>query len=84
MFTYASDFNQDVSKWNTGAVTNMASSKCTRSLSLSVVMVAFRCGVLLLNIYTATRVSSDHNPHTFCFFVFVFSETVPFVLFVMG
>jgi hypothetical protein len=27
-------FNQDVSKWNTGAVTNMGYSECTRSPSL--------------------------------------------------
>ena len=29
-------FNADLSKWNTGAVTTMQQSKCTRSLSLSV------------------------------------------------
>jgi len=29
-------FDNDLSKWNTGAVTNMVSSKCTLSLSLSV------------------------------------------------
>ena len=34
VFMDASVFNQDVSKWNTGAVTNMGSSKCTLSLSL--------------------------------------------------
>ena len=36
VFYQASAFNQNVSTWNTGAVTSMASSKCTRSLSLSV------------------------------------------------
>jgi surface protein len=34
VFARASVFNQDVSKWNTGAVTNMGYSKCTLSLSL--------------------------------------------------
>ena len=31
VFYYASAFNQDVSKWNTGAVTSMELSKCIRS-----------------------------------------------------
>ena len=35
VFDRASVFNQDVSKWNTGAVTNMGNSKCILSLSLS-------------------------------------------------
>ena len=34
VFYYASAFNQDVSTWNTGVVTNMVQSKCTRSPSL--------------------------------------------------
>ncbi len=34
VFAYASAFNQDVSKWNTGAVTTMNGSKCTLSPSL--------------------------------------------------
>ena len=34
VFNGASAFNQDVSKWNTGAVTSMAGSKCTVSPSL--------------------------------------------------
>ena len=34
VFKSASAFNQDVSTWNTGAVTTMASSKCTLSPSL--------------------------------------------------
>ena len=34
VFWVAAAFNQDVSKWNTGAVTNMGSSKCTLSPSL--------------------------------------------------
>ena len=31
VFVGASVFNQDVSNWNTGAVTNMNDSKCTHS-----------------------------------------------------
>ena len=34
VFSGASVFNQDVSKWNTGAVTTMQDSKCTLSLPL--------------------------------------------------
>jgi len=34
VFQQASEFNQDVSKWNTGAVTRMDHSKCTLSHSL--------------------------------------------------
>jgi len=34
VFQQASAFNQDVSKWNTGAVTTMQESKCTLSLPL--------------------------------------------------
>ena len=34
VFYLAKVFNQDVSKWNTGAVTNMEYSKCTLFLSL--------------------------------------------------
>ena len=37
VFNQASVFNQDVSEWNTGAVTTMEYSKCT-SLFLSVAM----------------------------------------------
>ena len=44
VFQSASVFNQDVSKWNTGAVTTMENSKCTLSLSLSVGH-AFHCCV---------------------------------------
>ena len=36
VFYSASVFNQDVSKWNTGAVITMYRSKCTLSLFLSV------------------------------------------------
>jgi surface protein len=35
VFNQAKQFNQNVSTWNTGAVTNMYSSKCTLSLSVA-------------------------------------------------
>ena len=43
VFYQASAFNQDVSKWNTGAVTTMQESKCT--LSPSLCGHAFHCCV---------------------------------------
>jgi len=63
VFSQASAFNQDVSNWNTGAVTTMLDSKCTLSLS-----VATPSAVVFVE-YTLTRVLSDHNSHTFCCFV---------------
>ena len=81
VFYQASAFNSDVSKWNTGAVTNMDGSKCTLSLPLCGHGV-FRCGVLL-NIYTTARGSSGHNSHTFCSFLFVCGlKRDPLLLFV--
>jgi surface protein len=72
VFHTASVFNQDVSKWNTGAVTSMEGSKCTHALSL-LLSVATPSVAMFLNIYDNSRVSSDHTSHTFCFlFVFVF------------
>ena len=47
VFYQASMFNQDVSKWNTGVVTNMNSSKCSLSLSL---YMATPSAVVFLNI----------------------------------
>ena len=41
VFQFAEAFDQDVSKWNTGAVTTMERSKCTRSFSLSVATAPF-------------------------------------------
>ena len=46
MFYQAVVFNQDVSKWNTGAVTNMQSSTCNLS-PLCVKSHVFRCCVFL-------------------------------------
>ena len=74
MFFQASAFNQDVSKWDTGAVTNMGASKCTLSLSLSVVTPS----AVVYFEYTTTRISSDHNSHQFCYFCCCVIETVPF------
>ena len=48
VFYRARAFNQDVSNWNTGAVTSMERSKCTLSLSLCMCVCghgAIRCGV---------------------------------------
>ena len=66
VFESASVFNQDVSKWNTGAVTTIDGSKCTLSPSLwpRLPLLCFE--------YTTTRISSDHNSHTFCSFVLCF------------
>ena len=49
VFRQASKFNQDVSKWNTGAVTTMKQSKCTLSLSLSVASCCARPSHKLCN-----------------------------------
>ena len=58
VFAHARAFNQDVSKWNTGAVTDMENSKATPSV------------VEFLN--TTSRVSSDHMFCYFvCFLVTV-------------
>ena len=64
VFGQATAFNQDVSNWDTSAVITMFGSKCTLSHTPSaVVFLNFEC--------PATRVSSDHNSHTFCNFCFV-------------
>ena len=47
VFDRAFVFNQDVSKWNTGAVTSMGFSKCINSMSLSVATLSI---VVFLNI----------------------------------
>jgi surface protein len=77
VFYGASKFNQDVSNWNTSAVTTMRLSKCTLSLSPSVATPS----AVYFNVYHTTRVSSDHNSHTFCYFCVCVFETVPFLLF---
>ena len=66
VFYYASAFNQDVSKWNTGAVINMKYSKCTLSPSLS----GHTPSAVVYFEYTTTRVPSDHTLLTL-FIIFV-------------
>ena len=86
VFMLASVFNQDVSKWKTGAVTNMGSSKCTLSpslSSLSSLSVATTSAVMYFE-HTTTRVSSDHTSHTCCYCCFVFLKRHSFLLFVVG
>ena len=62
VFYYAIAFNQDLSKWNTSAVTNMRNSKCI----LPSVVLWF-----LYMYNTTTRVSlEDKRSHMFCFFKF--------------
>jgi surface protein len=63
VFGAAKAFNSDVSKWNTGAVRDMALSKC--NLSLSFCGHAFHYCVFEINFSTL----SDHNSHTFCLFL---------------
>ena len=55
VFIRASEFNSDVSNWNTGAVTNMFGSKCTLSLPLcghasAVVLCFVSIHVLVLHV----------------------------------
>ena len=85
VFQSATAFNSDVSKWNTGAVTNMQGSECTLSLSLHLCgHGAFRCGVLL-NIYdTSMRFVGSQVSQVLVLFFCGF-ETGPFVVvFVVG
>ena len=46
VFNQARAFNQDVSKWNTGAVTNMWGSKCTRQLEFHRITILTRFVIL--------------------------------------
>ena len=60
VFYSASAFNQDVSNWNTGAVTTMKQSKCTLPLSLlttvpSVVVVEYIRQLEVRRITSLTR-----------------------------
>ena len=69
VFSNAKKFNQDVSKWNTGAVTTMSGSKCTLSLPLCG-HGAFRCGVVL-NIYDISRFVGTQVSHVLFLFLVV-------------
>ena len=60
VFREASEFNQDVSNWNTGAVTSMEGSKCGHA---SVVVFFFNTTIHVQQ----TRVLSDHNSHVLFF-----------------
>ena len=60
VFHDAPVFNQDVSKWNTGAVTTMESSKCTLSFSLWPRRLPLCC--------VNSRSVGSQKSHTFCSF----------------
>ena len=64
VFHTASAFNQDVSTWNTAAVTTMEGSKCTLSLSLSVAWD-------VVEYIRQLEVHRHHKSHTFCSFIVV-------------
>jgi len=83
VFYRASAFNQDVSKWNTGAVTTMAYSKCTLLFRFVATRLhAFSLVVYFVNTYTTTKLESHQHRITlltrFVALVFCGSETVPF------
>ena len=63
VFMYSYAFNQDVSKWNTGAVTTMNGSKCTLPLCVCTMPSVF----CVFNM--KTQVLSDHKILMYCFFV---------------
>ena len=78
VFFGAYAFNQDVSKWNTGAVKSMQQSKCTLSLSLWPRLPLLCClNVRQLEFHRITILT--RLVVLFCVF-----ETVPFLLFVVG
>jgi surface protein len=79
VFYQASAFNQDVSKWNMGAVTIMQSSKCTLSLTLPLCGSVVMPSVVVYFEHTTTRVLSDHKILT-RFVIFCVFETVSFVV----
>jgi surface protein len=73
VFNTASAFNSDVSKWNTGVVTNMQSSKCLSS--------SLWPRLPLFNFWMYNNNSSfigSHFSHTFCFFCVCVFETAIF------
>jgi surface protein len=79
VFQDTSAFNQDVSNWNTGAVTTMEQSKCTLSPSLCG-HGAFRCGVLFEYIYDNSRFVGAQVSHVLFFFFCLWFETGPLLL----
>ena len=82
VFQSASAFNQNVSKWNTGAVTTMSGSKCTRSLSLSVATVpsVVVCCSIYIRQLEVRRVTSLTRFVLFFSLSFLWFETGPFLL----
>ena len=79
VFAYAKKFNQDVSKWNTGAVTNMDNSKCTLSPSLwPRLPLLWILNTRQLEFHRITLLTR------FVIFVFLFLNRYSFLLFVVG
>ena len=76
VFASASAFNSDVSKWNTGAVTNMRSSKCTLSPSLCGHALPLLCilNIRQLELHRITLLTR------FVLFVFVILKRYSFLL----
>ena len=79
VFRSASAFNQDVSKWNTGAVTDMSSSKCTLSPSLWP-----RLSLLCILIYDNSSFIGSQFSHVLLFLFLCFRNGTFFLLFVLG
>ena len=73
VFSNAENFNQDVSKWNTGAVTTMYRSKCTLSLlSISVLWPRrFPLWCVVEDIYDSSRFVGSHVSHVLFLFLVV-------------
>ena len=69
VFYQASAFNQDVSKWNTGAVTSMSGSKCTHVLSL-LLSVATPSVVEYFNVYDNSSIIRSHFSHVLLIYFF--------------
>ena len=63
VFYFASAFNSDISKWNTGVVSTMVNSKCNLCPSL------FAMPSVLCFLIRTTRVSSDQFSHVLFFHV---------------
>jgi surface protein len=73
VFEQASAFNQDVSKWNTGAVTSMWGSKCTLFPSLWPSLIPYSAVVFLnINMYDNSSFITilTHVHVHVCYFVF--------------
>ena len=60
VFANAVAFNQDVSKWNTGAVTEMTYSKCTLSLSHSVATPSIVVNSSFVGLHVHVQFSHSH------------------------